>query len=285
MNWIKKKILLAIKTITFEGLLYNTLEVLWNTLHKLYNSAIDHTINPPFLEELPICSPIKWPCFTKQELRNIIAKYSLSSIPGPDHISWRHFCLLIANNICLTKIFDIANSWITLEHWPSHFKNITSVIIPKPNKVAYNSPKDFHSIVLLNTMGKLLERVISNWPQFHTTANNFLDANQLGDIQQKSIIKATLYLIYLICTGWLKQCHTSIIVFDMAQFFLSLNYSFLFKCLTKADLNTNIINFFHSYYLVLQKVTYCLWLGWRYIQKGLISKVQIVTKDVVKSEV
>jgi len=38
-------------------------------------------------------------------------------------------------------------------------------------------------------------------------------------------------------------------------------------------------------YSLSQKVTYCLWLGWRYIQKGLISKVQIVTKDVVKSEV
>ena len=54
--------------------------------------------------------------------------------------------------------------------------------------------------------------------------------------------------MHIICAGWLKQCHTSVIVFNVAQFFLSLNHSFLAKCLSKAGLNTNIINFFNSYY-------------------------------------
>jgi len=59
---------------------------------------------------------------------------------------------------------------------------------------------------------------------------------------------ASIYLTYLICAGWLKQCHTSVIAFDIAQFFPSLNHNFLSICLKKADLNTNIRNFFRSYH-------------------------------------
>jgi len=40
-------------------------------------------------------------------------------------------------------------------------KILTSIIIPKINKLAYDSPKIFHSIILLNMLGKLIEKVIS----------------------------------------------------------------------------------------------------------------------------
>ena len=55
------------------------------------------------------------------------------------------------------------------------------------------------------------------------------------------------YLTHLIRAGWLKQCHMSILAFDIAQFFPSLNHQFLSLCLKKAGLNTNVICFFNSY--------------------------------------
>jgi len=79
-------------------------------------------------------------------------------------------------------------------------------------------------------------------------ANGFLDSYQFGGIYQHSTIDMGLYLTHLIWAGWLKQCHTSIIVFDIAQFFPSLNHDFLSLCLSKASLNTNIIGFFNSYH-------------------------------------
>ena len=41
-------------------------------------------------------------------------------------------------------------------------KAANSVIIPKPNKEHYNTPKSFRPIILLNTTGKLIEKAISN---------------------------------------------------------------------------------------------------------------------------
>jgi len=80
------------------------------------------------------------------------------------------------------------------------------------------------------------------------TANGFLDPNQLGGIRQCSTIDAGMYLTHLIYAGWLKQCHISVIAFNIAQFFPSLNHYFLSICLKKAGLNTNVRNFFSSYH-------------------------------------
>ena len=142
----------------------------------------------------------------------------------------------------------IANACIKLKYWSSHFKSANTVVIPKPNKTLHNTLSSFQSIILLNTTGKLVKKIISNRLQFHMSAIGFLDPNQLGGIRQRSTTDAGIYLTYLIHTGWLKQCHTSVIAFDITQFFPSLNHKFLSTCLKKAGLNTNIIGFFNSYY-------------------------------------
>jgi len=216
MNWVKKKNLPTIESILHEGQPCNTLPELWHALHLLYNSAENRPINASFLNETLQADQILWPPFSKQEFKDAIAKCSSSSTPGPDHISWRHLKSLITNDRCLQKIVQIANVCIDLEFWPSHFKSSNTVVIPKPNKTNYNSPKSFRPIVLLNTTGKLIEKVISNRLQFHLSANGFLDSHQFGGIQQRSITDVGIYLTHLIRAGWLRQCHTSVLVFNIA---------------------------------------------------------------------
>jgi len=80
------------------------------------------------------------------------------------------------------------------------------------------------------------------------TANGFLDPNQLGGIRQRSTTDTGVYLTHIIRAGWLRQCHTSVIAFDIAQFFPSLNHEFLSICLKKVGLNTNVVGFFNSYH-------------------------------------
>jgi len=40
--------------------------------------------------------------------------------------------------------------------------------------MSYDSPKTFRPIVLLNTMGKLIEKVIGDRLQFYVVSNNFI---------------------------------------------------------------------------------------------------------------
>ena len=76
--------------------------------------------------------------------------------------------------MCLKNVIAIINAYIKLGHWPSHFKTSLTIIISKPNKVSYDLPKLFRPIVLLNTLGKLIKKDISDRLQFHMVTNNFI---------------------------------------------------------------------------------------------------------------
>jgi len=59
MNWIRKKSLLAIETITFKDQPCNTLPKLWHVLHSSYNSAENRPINTGFLNEISQADTLK----------------------------------------------------------------------------------------------------------------------------------------------------------------------------------------------------------------------------------
>ena len=118
--------------------------------------------------------------------------------PGPDRISWKHLKLVVRDDKCLENIVNIANACINLGYWLLYFKASLSIIIPKPKKVTYDFLKSFCPIVLLNMLGKLIEKVIGECLQFHLIANNFIYPNQLGSLKQCSTTDASLFLTHLI---------------------------------------------------------------------------------------
>ena len=73
-----------------------------------------------------------------------------------------------------------------------------TVIIPKLNKKLYDSPKYFRPIVLLNTVGKLIEKVIRERLQFAMAANNFIYPSQLSGLKFKSMTDADIVLTHII---------------------------------------------------------------------------------------
>jgi len=97
----------------------------------------------------------------KEEFVGAIEKCNNSSTPRLDKLSWRHLKKIIRDTAYLNKLVDIANKYINLEHWPLHLKTSTTIVIPKPNKEFYDSPKAYQPIVLLNMIDKLFEKVIS----------------------------------------------------------------------------------------------------------------------------
>ena len=74
----------------------------------------------------------------------------------------------------------------------------TSIIIPKPNKALYNSPKMFCLIVLLNTLKKLIEKVIEEILQYQSIIFNFVYPNQLNSLKQRLTTDASIVLTHLI---------------------------------------------------------------------------------------
>jgi len=131
----------------------------------------------------------------------------------------------------------------------------SSIIISKPNKASYNTPKIFWPIILLNTLGKLIEKVISERLQFQSISNNFIHPCQLDRLKHQSTTDAGVVLTHLICVGWIKGLATSILAFNITQFFLSFNHYLLSLILDKAGFDSKIFIFFQDY-LVGRKMKY-----------------------------
>jgi len=123
--------------------------------------------------------------------------------------------------------------------------------------MSYDQPKSFHPIVLLNTLGKLIEKVIAERIQFMVTSNDFIHPSQLGRLKFKSTTDAGVALTHIVCSGWVKGKTTSTLAFNISQFFPSLNHQLLTLILEKADLESKVSSFFASY-LVKRKTSY-LW--------------------------
>ena len=161
MNWVKKRKLPAIEAIKYNDQPCLTPESLWNALHNTFNTALHHQVNVEILNEIDQKPSQNWGSFSSFEFLSAISRCADSSLPGPDRLTWCHWKNIIKNDTCLLNIINIANACINLGHWPNHFKISTTIIIPKPNKPSYDNPKAFQPIVLLNTLGKLIKKVIA----------------------------------------------------------------------------------------------------------------------------
>jgi len=189
--------------------------------------ALHCQVDVDILDEITNKPISSWPTFLKEEFRLALANCNNSSTPGPDKLSWSHLKTILKDDDCLNVIISIANACIEVGYWPSHFKRSTMVIIPKPNKKSYNSLKAFRLIVLLNTVGKLIEKVVREYLQFNMASNDFIHPSQLSSFKFKSTIDVGVALTHIIQTGWVKNLFISTLAFNIAQFFPSLNHQLL----------------------------------------------------------
>ena len=148
-----------------EAIKYNNhlcllLDSLWTTLHSFFNTAHHRQVDISILDEIGNKQVMAWTPFSREKFRIAISSCNNSSTPGPDKLSWSHLKSVLKHNECLLYIIKIANACINLGYWPNHFKRSLMVIIPKPNKPLYDLPKLFRPIILLNMLGKLIEKVI-----------------------------------------------------------------------------------------------------------------------------
>jgi len=181
----------------------------------MFNLAQDCHVNIDILEEISNIAMEEWPLFSREEFLKAIAKYNNSSAPRPDKLLWCHLKYIINNEACLGKIINIANTCFELGFWPLHFRSFMMIVIPKPNKNSYNSPKSFQPIILLNTLGKLIEKVIGKCLQFQLISNNFIHPCQLDSLKQRSTSDTCIDHTHFIYAGWVRNNMTSTLVFNI----------------------------------------------------------------------
>ncbi len=150
----------------------------------------------------------------------------------------------------------LANACLRVGHWPRHFKDSVSVVIPKPGKPSYSTPKAFRPIVLLNTLGKLIEKMIANRCQFDMIDLDLVHSQPVRRCET-ALHRRCWRVPHPPCScRWARGLKTSVIAFDIAQFFPLLNHEFLLAAMRKQGFSPGVIRFFESY-LVQRFTSYC----------------------------
>jgi len=198
MNWINKYKLPAIEAIKYNGQPCLSSDSLWRALHASFNTALHCQADVDVLNKIRSKAISFWELFSKEEFRQVINKCNNSSVSGSDKLMWHHLKSILKQNICFINIINIVDACINLGHWLSYFKCSSIVVIPKPNKLVYDQPKSFHPIVLLNTLGKLIEKVVAERLQFLIVKNDFTYLSQLGGLKFKSTTDAGVALTHIV---------------------------------------------------------------------------------------
>ena len=154
MSWVKQRKLPAVEAIRFQGQPCNDLPDLWSALHQSYNVAADRSIDLSVLDEVLSQATCSWVPFSMLEIQEALKACSNVSAPGPDHITWWHLKLILASSTCAVDIFSLANTCVSLWHWSRYFKELVSVIIPKP---AYDTPRPL-GLLFCSTLWTILLR-------------------------------------------------------------------------------------------------------------------------------
>jgi exonuclease III len=120
--------------------------------------------------------------------------------PGPDAIPNRFLKECRAELAQpLQRLFQRC---LDLGYHPKQYKTSTTVVLRKPQKPDYSSPKAFRPIALLNTMGKLLEWIVADKISTATEEHRLLPDMQIGARRNRSSIVALELLTEQIHTVW-----------------------------------------------------------------------------------
>ncbi|KAJ3553844.1 hypothetical protein NP233_g12555 [Leucocoprinus birnbaumii] len=247
MAWVKQRNLPACEAIAYNGKSCHNMNSLWEALHSTYNAASGRQCDPAILNQLDPSPEWDWLPSSRKEMMDALLACSSQSMPGPDHVTWSHLKRTLPIKDVTEKFLAIADTCMRVGYWLSHFKESVLVIIPKLGKPTYSTPKSFRPIALLNTLGKLIGKMISTRLQFDYVKHEVFHPNQLSGIWQRSTEDAGVFLTHLVRAGWAKGLKMSIIAFNIAQFFPSLNHEMLLGILAKQGFPAHVCQFFASY--------------------------------------
>ena len=249
VRWTKPRPPPKYSTIRRDGQPIEDTDTLFETMHNHFStSPAAKDISWDAINNIPEREARSFPPISKREIWDALRPTANSSAPGPDHVTWRHLKLALSIPETDDALMTLFNKVCFTGTWPSHFKESVSVIIPKPNKPDYSIPKAYRPIALLNTVGKLLTKILANRLQHDAAQYGLLHRDQFGGIQGHSTIDAGLVLTDFISEHRERGWHTSVCAIDVAQFFPSLSHAVTGRILQRLGFSPILVALINSYF-------------------------------------
>ena len=166
---------------------------------------------------------------TISEVERNLKSSSQTSAPGQSGISFR--ALRWAWEVAPEIIHYIVKWSIRLGFHHHSWKSAIMLVLPKPGKPDYASPRAYRPIQLLECLGKLVEKIVARRIMFDCSKFSLMPPEQFGGVMAASCIDAGLSLTHDIESA-LRRGHTaSLLTVDVKGFFDNINHAQLLHTL------------------------------------------------------
>ncbi|GBM90624.1 Putative protein in type-1 retrotransposable element R1DM [Araneus ventricosus] len=216
----------------------NHLKIAQDILEKIF----PHPANSNSSTYIPPCTANDCP-FTKGEVATVIHHLSKGKAPGPDGI----------DNIIIQQIFkkfpfllmELFNTCLKLAKFPDPLKVGNIILFHKHGK-SKTEASSYRPISLLPTIGKVLEKLLTQRLNFHLEKNNRLSNLQYGFREGRSTEMAITKLLDTIRKGKANGDHVLVLSIDIKGAFDNIQHSAIASYLDNSKCPANIVNIFKN---------------------------------------
>ncbi|KAF8752989.1 Reverse transcriptase (RNA-dependent DNA polymerase) [Rhizoctonia solani] len=168
---------------------------------------------------------------TTAEVRTAINLTSNHSAPGA---FGSNYCLLKwAFNASPNYFVTLFNLCLNIGYHPTALRNCIIAPIPKPNRANMSIPKNYRPIALLETLSKLLEKVITARLIHKAGEHQLIPQSQFGGKDITSCTDAGLCMIHNIQLAWKRNKAVSLLTLDVSGYFNNVDHSRLIYTLRR----------------------------------------------------
>jgi len=159
---------------------------------------------------------------TMQQIERAINKLAPNKAPGPDDIS--NAVLKRNAHLLMPYIQKIAQASLDINHFPAPFKNTITIVLRKPSKPDYTKPSSYRPIALENTIGKVIESIITDMIVYLTEEHSLLPLHHFGGRPCRTTEDAMIILLENIYRAWKQGDVYTAIFMDVAGAFNNVHH-------------------------------------------------------------
>ena len=184
------------------------------------------------------------PTVIKEEVSWVLVKSSPSSAPGPDTIPYSVRKRL--HKLHPDILLNLVDPLVQMGYHPAALKRAEGVVLDKPGKPSYDTPASYKVIVLLETLSKVVERLIANRLAAQAHELGLLYPNQCASLPGVSSFHAAVFLSHEVTIAHRLKLKASSLFLDIKGGFDNIKPGLLTGLLRERGVSPYIVSWIRS---------------------------------------
>jgi len=186
-----------------------------------------------------------WKTMTDQDIREALFSQSIQKAPGPDRLGFQAIRLLWDGDS--QRIIHVVRLSFRLGVHPRAWKEAKGVVIPKPNKRDYGVAKAYRVIMLLNCLGKVVEKVPADAIAEECERRRLLHDGQYRCRKRRSAIDAVGRLMKRVEEAWGRGNTAAVLLMDVKGAFPHVAKGNLVKRMEEMGFEADLVRWVESF--------------------------------------